>query len=69
MGLSNSVNLMIMKHGIPETFRGIVFEKATNAKEFFLYIYKEIKKCFVKSEKAETSTIPSNLISIKYKGK
>ena len=35
----------------------------------FFFFYKKIKKRFVKSNKVETSTILSNLISIKYKGK
>ena len=54
-----------MKWGIPETFRGDVFKKITIASEFL----KEIEKHFVKNDKAETSTLLSNLISMKYKGK
>ncbi|XP_024027459.1 uncharacterized protein LOC112093391 [Morus notabilis] len=54
-----------MKRGIPETFKGAVSEKVTTAKEFL----KEIQKHFAKNDKAETSTILSNLISMKYKRK
>ncbi|XP_024021308.1 uncharacterized protein LOC112091550 [Morus notabilis] len=62
---SNRMSLMIMKRGIPETFRGAVSEKVTTAKEFL----EEIEKRFAKNDKAETSTILSNLISMKHKGK
>ncbi|XP_010099271.2 uncharacterized protein LOC21398556 [Morus notabilis] len=62
---SNRMSLMIMKRGIPETFRGAVSEKVTTAKEFL----EELQKHFAKNDKAETSTILSNLISLKSKGK
>ena len=61
---SNHMSLMIMKRGIPETFRGNVSEKVTTASEF----PREIEKHFVKNDKAETSTLLSNLISMKHKG-
>ena len=57
--------MTIMKRGIPETFRGDVYEKVTTASEFL----KEIEKRFVKNDKAETSTLLTNLNSMKYKGK
>ena len=62
---SNRLSLMIIKRGIPETFRGNLSEKVTTAKEFL----REIEKCFVKNDKAETSTHLENLISMKFKGK
>ncbi|KAK0586824.1 hypothetical protein LWI29_012854 [Acer saccharum] len=58
----NCMSLMIIKRGIPEAFRGAVFEKITKAKEFLT----EIEKRFVKNDKAETSTLLQNLISMKY---
>ncbi|XP_022862761.1 uncharacterized protein LOC111382947 [Olea europaea var. sylvestris] len=62
---SNRMSLMIIKHGIPEAFRGAVSEGITNAKEFLV----EIEKRFVKNDKAEISTLLQSLISMKYKGK
>ncbi|KAK6149946.1 hypothetical protein DH2020_017471 [Rehmannia glutinosa] len=61
---SNRVSLMIIKRGIPEAFRGTASEEITTASE-----YLEIEKSFVKNDKAETSTLLANLISLKYKGK
>ena len=40
-------------------------DRVTTAKE----LLEEIEKRFAKKEKAETSTLLANLISIKYKGK
>ena len=57
--------MMIMKKAILEAFRGTIFDKITNAKEFL----DEIEKRFAKNEKAEISTLLANLISMKYKGK
>ena len=62
---SNRMSLMIMKHAILEAFRGTMSEKIITAKEFL----EEIEKWFVKNEKAETSTLLANLISMRYKGK
>ncbi|KAK6137862.1 hypothetical protein DH2020_028390 [Rehmannia glutinosa] len=62
---SNRVNLMIIKRGIPEAFRGTASEEVTTASEYLA----EIEKRFVKNDKAETSTLLANLISLKYKGK
>ena len=42
------MSLMIIKHEILETFRGMVSEEVTNAKLFLA----EIEKCFAKSDKA-----------------
>ena len=61
----NCMSLMIMKHAIPEAFKGTVSEKVTTTKSFL----KEIVKRFAKKEKAETSTLLANHISIRYKGK
>ncbi|KNA05744.1 hypothetical protein SOVF_187600 [Spinacia oleracea] len=60
---SNRMCVMIMKRGIPESFRGSVSDEVT-AKEFL----EQIEKRFVKNDKAEISTTLLNLISIKYKG-
>ncbi|CAJ2635047.1 unnamed protein product [Trifolium pratense] len=62
---SNRMCLMIIKRGIPEVFRGTISEDITNAKDFLA----EIEKRFKKSDKAETSTLLQNLISMKYQGK
>ena len=56
---------MIIKHGIPEVFKGIVSDDITSAKEFLA----KIEKRFAKSDKAETSTLLHNLISMKYQCK
>ena len=61
---SNRMSLMIMKHSIPETIRGAVPE-VNNAKAFF----DAIAECFQKNEKAETGTMLSNLLAMRYKGK
>ncbi|CAH9074220.1 unnamed protein product, partial [Cuscuta europaea] len=61
---SNRMSLMIMKRAIPESFRGTMSDEA-DAKSFLA----ELEKCFAKNEKAETSTLLSTLVSMKYKGK
>ena len=62
---SNCMSLMIMKCAIPKTFRSTISDKVPTAKEFL----EEIEKQFAKNEKAETSTLLANLISMRYKGK
>ncbi|XP_034710470.1 uncharacterized protein LOC117933185 [Vitis riparia] len=62
---SNRLSLMIMKHGIPEAFRGAVTDVVINASDFLA----KIQKRFAKNDKAETSTLLASLISMKYKGK
>lgn len=62
---SNRMSLMIIKRGIPETFRGAVSDEVTNAKDFLA----EIEKRFAKSDKAEISMLLSSLTSKEYKGK
>lgn len=61
----NCLSLMIMKHGIPETFSGSEVDQVTSAKEFLT----EIEKQFLKNDKVEICTILSNLISMRHKGK
>lgn len=60
------MSLLIMKHDIPEAFRGAISDKVRTAKEFI----KEIKNCFVKNDKTKISTIFSTWIQwiIKVKG-
>ena len=45
---SNRTSLMIIKHGILETFRGVVSKEVSNAKKFLI----QIEKRFAKSDKA-----------------
>jgi len=59
------MSLMIIKQDILEVFRGTVSDDITSAKEFLA----EIEKCFAKSDKAKTSTLLQNFISMKYQGK
>jgi len=61
---SNRISLMIMKRAIPKSFRGTMSEETT-AKSFLA----AIEKRFEKNEKAETSTLLANLVSMKYSGK
>ena len=58
------MSLMIMKHSIPEAIRGTILEE-TQAKAFL----DQIANRFATSEKVETSTILSKLVSMHYKGK
>lgn len=62
---SNRLSLMIIKRGIPESFRGVVSDAVTNAKCFLA----EIEQRFVKSEKAEISLLLSSFTSKRYSGK
>ncbi|MCH86638.1 hypothetical protein A2U01_0007497 [Trifolium medium] len=62
---SNRMCLMIIKCGIPRVLRGTISEEITNPKDFLA----EIEKRFKKSDKAKTSTLLQNLISMKYQGK
>jgi transposase InsO family protein len=62
---SNRISLMVMKRAIPEAFRGTMSDKVTTAKGFL----EDLEKRFAKNEKAETSTLLANLISMRYKGK
>ncbi|XP_020262205.1 uncharacterized protein LOC109838150 [Asparagus officinalis] len=62
---SNLICIMIMKRAFPEAFKGTMSKKITTAKEFL----EDIEKKFAKNKKAETSTLLTNLISMRYKGK
>ena len=62
---SNPRCIMIKKKAILEAFRGLMFEKATMAKEFLV----EIEQRFVKNEKIEISRLLTNLIPMRYMGK
>ena len=62
---SNRMSLMIMKHAIPEAFRGTMSEQITTAKGFL----EDIEKRFRKNENAKTSTLLAKLISMRYVGK
>ena len=59
------MSLMIIKRVIPEVFWDTVLDDITSAKEFLA----KIEKRFSKSDKAETSTLLQNWISMKYQGK
>ena len=61
---SNRISLMIMKHTIPDSIRGAM-PKEENAKRFL----SQIADQFVGSEKVETSTLLSKLVSMWYAGK
>ena len=54
-----------MKCATLEAFRGTMSENIVMAKDFLT----NLEKRFAKNEKAETSTILANLISMRYKGK
>ncbi|XP_022872382.1 uncharacterized protein LOC111391400 [Olea europaea var. sylvestris] len=60
-----SHKLNVIKYSIPETFWGTMSDKVTTAKSFF----EDLDKKFAKNEKAETSTILAQVVSIRYKGK
>ena len=61
---SDRMSFMIMKHSIPDTIRDAMPEEE-NAKSFL----SQIAYRFAGSEKVQTSTILSKLISMRYKGK
>ncbi|XP_052876234.1 ruBisCO large subunit-binding protein subunit beta, chloroplastic-like [Gossypium arboreum] len=61
---SNRMSLMIMKHNIPEAFRGTESEEITLAKGF----PDEIEKHFAKNDKVEMTSLLTSLMSMKYKG-
>ncbi|CAM8886946.1 unnamed protein product [Rhodiola kirilowii] len=62
---SNRLSLMIIHHGIPEVFKGIVPDEISSAKDYLA----EFEKCFVENDKVKTSELLANLISMKYSGK
>ncbi|CAM8883112.1 unnamed protein product [Rhodiola kirilowii] len=62
---SNRLSLMIIHCDIPEVFRGIVTGEISSAKDYLA----EFEKRFVENDKAKTSELLANLISVKYSGK
>ncbi|CAM8993241.1 unnamed protein product [Rhodiola kirilowii] len=62
---SNRMSLMIIHRGIPKAFRGIVPDEISSAKDYLA----EFEKRFVENDKAKTSELLANLISLKYSGK
>ena len=62
---SNRMSLMIMKHSIPEAFRGTESDEITKAKDFL----SAIEKRFAKNDKVEMTSLLTSLMSMKYKGK
>ncbi|CAM8926599.1 unnamed protein product [Rhodiola kirilowii] len=62
---SNRLILMIIRRGIPEAFRGIVTDEISSAKDYLA----EFEKHFVENDKANTSELLANLISMTYSGK
>ena len=62
---SNCISLMVMKRAISKAFRGTMSKDIVMANDFLT----DLKKRFAKYEKAETSIILANLISMRYKGK
>ncbi|KAL9666584.1 hypothetical protein QQ045_000919 [Rhodiola kirilowii] len=56
---------MIIRCGIPEAFRDIVPNEISSAKDYL----EKFEKRFVENDKAKTSEILANLISMKYSGK
>ncbi|KAL9673220.1 hypothetical protein QQ045_029474 [Rhodiola kirilowii] len=59
---SNRLSLMIIHRGIPEAFRDIVPDEISSAKDYLV----EFEKRFVENDKAKTSELFANLISMKY---
>ena len=55
---------MVIQSAIPKAFQVTMFEDTVTAKDFL----KDLEKRFAKNEKAKTSTILANLISMRYKG-
>ncbi|GMI65991.1 hypothetical protein HRI_000268400 [Hibiscus trionum] len=61
---SNRMSLMIMKHNIPEAFRGTESEEITQAKSFL----DDLEQRFAKNDKVEMTSLLNSLMSMKYKG-
>ncbi|CAM8986421.1 unnamed protein product [Rhodiola kirilowii] len=62
---SNRLSLMIIRSGIPEALRGILPDEISSAKDYLV----KFKKRFVENDKAKTSKLLANLISMKYSDK
>ncbi|CAM8967634.1 unnamed protein product [Rhodiola kirilowii] len=59
---SNRLSLMIIHRDIPEAFRGIMPDEISSVKDYIA----EFKKRFIENDKAKTSQLLANLISMKY---
>ncbi|CAM8895612.1 unnamed protein product [Rhodiola kirilowii] len=59
---SNMLSLMIIHRGIPEAFMGTVLDEISSAKAYLA----EFEKRFVENDRAKTSELLANLISMKY---
>ena len=55
---------MLMKHSIPEAFRGSI-TKSSSVQKFCL----DIEQVFAKNEKAETNTLLRKVVGMKYTNK
>ena len=64
---SNRLSLMMVKHNIPEAFRGGMFDDSdeVSVKDFL----DKLEKRFAKNEKAETSKLLADLVQMRYKAK
>lgn len=62
---SNRMSLMIIKCDVLVVFRGTISKDITNVKKILI----EIEKRFKKRNKAKTSSLLRNLISMKFQGK
>ena len=64
---SNRLSLMMVKHNIPEAFRGGMFDDSdeVSVKDFL----DKLEKHFAKNEKAETSKLLADLVQMRYKAK
>ena len=62
---SNRLSLMIIKRGIPESFWSSISTCVTVASDFL----EEIQNRFVKNDKADTNTLLTSLVSMKYTNK
>ncbi|GMJ03451.1 hypothetical protein like AT5G53670 [Hibiscus trionum] len=61
---SNRMSLVIVKHNIPEAFRGIESEEITQTKSFL----DDLEQRFAKYDKVEMTSLLTYLMSMKYKG-
>ncbi|KAL9687732.1 hypothetical protein QQ045_032139 [Rhodiola kirilowii] len=55
---------MIIRRSIPEAFRGIVLDEISSVKDYLA----EFEKHFIENDKAKTSELLANLVSMKYSG-
>jgi hypothetical protein len=62
---SDKLSIMAIKKTIPEAFQRIVHETFISTKEYI----KALKERFIKSNKAEITTLLTNIVTMKYIGK